>query len=144
MRTRSDTSSIPRFFSRSLMTTGAVLAATVLTTPASAQGRYGNGSYGGSSVLHWRGQVDDVEDIRLQGNRVETRTVSGGGASRVRSQISGGLPASDVTVRVNDRSSGRGRVVVVQQPHAWNGYTAVVRVEDRQAGPGWYDFDLTW
>lgn len=106
---------------------------------------YGSGTYGngGSGVLHWRGRVDNVEDIRLQGNRVDTRTVSGGGASGVRSQISGGLPASDVTVRVNDRS-GRGRVAVVQQPRAWNGYTAVVRVEDRDAGAAWYDFDVTW
>ncbi|GJG86030.1 hypothetical protein tb265_12110 [Gemmatimonadetes bacterium T265] len=107
-------------------------------------GGYDNGTYAGSGTLHWRGRVDDVEEIRLQGNRVDVRTVSGAGASGVRSQLSGGaLPARDVTVRVNGRE-GRGRVTVVQQPHAWNGYTTVVRVEDRDAGPGWYDFDVSW
>ncbi len=104
----------------------------------------GGGTYAGSGMLHWRGRVDDVEEIRLQGGRVDTRTVSGQGAADVRSQFAGGtLPARDVTVRVNDRS-GRGRVAVVQQPRAWNGYTAVVRVEDRDAGAGWYDFDVSW
>ncbi|HEY0778444.1 MAG TPA: hypothetical protein VGD56_10820 [Gemmatirosa sp.] len=112
-------------------------------------GRYRNGgsdggTYAGSGVLHWRGRVDDVAEIRIQGGRVDTRTVSGQGAADVRSQFSGGaLPPRDVAVRVNDRA-GRGRVVVVQQPHPWNGYTAVVRVEDREAGAGWYDFDVSW
>ncbi len=104
----------------------------------------GNGTYGGSGVLHWRGRVDDVEDIRIQGSRVDVRTVSGQGAAGVRSEFSGGaLPPRDVAVRVNDRS-GRGRVSVVQQPHAWNGYTAIVRVEDHDAGAGWHDFDVSW
>ena len=117
-------------------------------------GRYGNGgyngggngagTYAGSGVVHWRGRVDDVEEIRIQGTRVDTRTVSGGGASNVRAQLQGGaLPAGAVNVRVDDRS-GRGRVTVVQQPRAWNGYTAVVRVEDRDPGAGSYDFDVSW
>ena len=111
-------------------------------------GTYGNrgpnGSYGGSGALHWRGRVDDVEEIRLQGGRVDTRTVSGGGADGVRTEFSGGtLPTRDVMVRVNGRA-GRGRVTVVQQPHAANGYTAVVRIEDRDAGASWYDFDVSW
>ena len=107
-------------------------------------GVYGGGNYGGSGTLHWRGRVDDVEEIRLQGNRVDVRTVSGQGASGVRSQLAGAaLPARDVAVRVDDRS-GRGRVLVVQQPHAWNGYTAVVRVEDHDPGAGYHDFDVSW
>lgn len=104
----------------------------------------GNGAYAGSGVLHWRGRVDDVEEIRLQGSRVDTRTVSGQGASDVRSQLAGGpLPLRDVGVRVGVRS-GRGRVAVVQQPRASNGYVAVIRVEDRDPGAGWYDFDVSW
>lgn len=113
---------------------------------ARGTGGYGaaGGAYGGSGVLHWRGRVDDVVEIRLQGDRIDTRTLSGDGASGVRVQRSGGvLPARDVTVRVADRS-GRGRVLVVQQPHAWNGYTAVVRVEDRDRGAAWYDLDVSW
>ena len=111
-------------------------------------GSYGNGgvngSYGGSGTLHWRGRVDDVEEIRLQGTRIDTRTVSGAGAAGVRTEFSGSaLPTRDVAVRVNGRA-GRGRVTIVQQPHAWNGYTAVVRVEDRDAGASWYDFDISW
>ena len=107
-------------------------------------GRDDGGAYGGSGVLHWRGRVDDVVEIRLQGDRVDTRTLSGEGASGVRVQRSGAaLPARDVAVRVADRA-GRGRVSVVQQPHAWNGYTAVVRVEDHDRGADWYDVDVSW
>ena len=37
-----------------------------------------------------------------------------------------------------------GDVTVIQQPTARNGYTTVIRVEDRSGGYGRYDFDLRW
>jgi hypothetical protein len=39
---------------------------------------------------------------------------------------------------------GRGSVSVLQQPSAYNNYTAIVRVADHQGGFGYYDFDLIW
>jgi hypothetical protein len=97
-----------------------------------------------SGMVRWTGAVDDQVEIRIQGRNVDTRTLSGNGARDVRANLNGrALPRRDVTVRVRERS-GRGTVSVVQQPSQWNGYTAVIRVRDRQGGFGYYDFDVTW
>jgi hypothetical protein len=95
-------------------------------------------------MLRWTGAVDDEAEIRIQGRNVETRTLSGNGTRDVRSNINGRpLPRRDLQVRVRQRQ-GRGTVAVVQQPGQWNGYTAVLRVRDRQSGFGYYDFDVIW
>jgi hypothetical protein len=103
--------------------------------------RYGRGVTG---VVRWSGAVDDEVEIRIQGRNVDTRTVRGNGVRDVRANISGRpLPRRDQQVRVRERQ-GRGTVTVVQQPSHWNGYTAVIRVRDRQGGFGYYDFDVSW
>jgi hypothetical protein len=105
-------------------------------------GRWGRGDVDG--MLRWSGAVDDEVEIRIQGRNVETRTLSGNGARDVRANIDGrALPRRDLQVRVRERL-GRGTVSVVQQPGQWNGYTAVIRVRDRQGGFGHYDFDVSW
>lgn len=102
--------------------------------------RYGR--YDGS--LRWSGSVDDEVEIRIQGRNVETRRLSGNVVRDVRANINGrALPRRDLQVRVRERQ-GRGTVTVVQQPGQWNGYTAVIRVRDRQGGYGYYDFEVDW
>ena len=94
--------------------------------------------------MAWRGDVDDVVDIRIQGRRVEYRTRSGQALRDVRYDLRGtGMPRRPVTLDLNV-SRGRGDVIVVQQPTGSNGYTAIVRVVDRRSGYGDYDFDLRW
>jgi len=39
---------------------------------------------------------------------------------------------------------GRGTVYVAQQPTAYNGYTAIIRVRDPQGGYGYYDFEVDY
>jgi hypothetical protein len=95
-------------------------------------------------MLRWTGAVDDEVEIRIQGRNVQTRTLSGNGARDVRANLNGrALPRRDLQVHVRERQ-GRGTVTVVQQPSQWNGYTAVIRVRDRQGGFGYYDFDVSW
>jgi hypothetical protein len=101
------------------------------------------GGSGTSGVLRWSGRVDDVQEIRIRGRRTDSFAVSGGGASGVRSSVSGALPTRDVYVRVR-QLDGRGRVRVVEQPSARNDYTAVLRVEDRDGGAGFYNFEASW
>ena len=108
----------------------------------------GNGGYGNGSgnydrqALRWTGDVDDALEIRIQGNRVDYRTLSGKSVRNVRANLmSGGLPRNDVQVFVTDQY-GRGSVSVVQQPSAWNNYTAVIRVYDPRPGYGAYSFDM--
>jgi hypothetical protein len=122
--------------------------------PIGRGGRDGWGGWGGwgdrdrdgdvDGMLRWSGAVDDEIEIRIQGRDVSTRSLSGNGARDVRSNINGrALPRRDLQVSVRERR-GRGTVTVVQQPGQWNGYTAVIRVRDRQGGFGYYDFDVTW
>jgi hypothetical protein len=99
------------------------------------------GNVGG--MLRWTGAVDDEVEIRIQGRNVDTRNLSGNGARDVRATINRALPRRDLQVSVRERQ-GRGTVTVVQQPGQWNGYTAVIRVRDRQGGFGYYDFDVSW
>jgi hypothetical protein len=110
-------------------------------------GRYGrdgrDNGYGRSS-FRWSGSVDDVVEIRLQGNRVEYRTLSGKELRDVRSDIGrADLPRGDVDLRLSD-VQGRGSVRLVQQPSSFNGYTAIIRINDPQRGIGRYDFDVSW
>jgi hypothetical protein len=94
--------------------------------------------------LSWRGDVDDVAEIRIQGRRVEYRTRSGQFLRDVHYDLRGaGLPRRPVSLAL-DVSRGRGSIEVVQQPNPLNGFTAVIRVVDRRAGYGDYDFDLRW
>jgi hypothetical protein len=98
----------------------------------------------GRTALRWTGAVDDEVEIRIQGRRVDYRSLSGAGTRDVRSQIVGeGLPRRDAQILVQ-RHQGRGSVIVVQQPSSRNGYTAVLRVRDLQGGFGYYDFDVSW
>lgn len=112
-------------------------------------GRGNDGGYGGGpsyerSALRWSGDVDDALEIRIQGDRVSYRTVSGKSVRNVRADlVRGGLPRNDVQVTVTDYS-GRGTVSVVQQPSSRNGYTAVIRVYDPRSGYGGYSFDVSY
>jgi hypothetical protein len=108
------------------------------------RGGWGNNGGYGAGALEWRGAVDDVVEIRVQGRRVDYVTRSGATARDVQSRVSGaGLPERDVTVALRN-TQGRGNVWVAQQPSARNGYTAIIRVQDSQGGFGYYDFQATW
>jgi hypothetical protein len=100
------------------------------------------GRDGSAGVLRWTGRVDAVEEIRVRGRRVDSYTVTGSGASDVRSRVDGAL-GGDARVRVR-RADGRGQVAIVQQPSPSNDYTAVLRVVDRQPGAGYYDIEASW
>lgn len=103
-----------------------------------------DGQNGGSGTLRWSGRVDDVVEIRISGRRVDAITRSGQRVEDVNSNVRGnGLPSRAVTISI-DRHSGRGNVQVVQQPSAWNNYTAVIRIYDPQGGASWYDFSAFW
>lgn len=94
--------------------------------------------------LAFRGLVDDVAEIRIQGREIDYRTRSGQPLRNVRTDILGApLPRHGVTLAVNVLR-GRGEVELVQQPSARNGYTAILRVVDRRSGYGDYDFYLEW
>lgn len=95
-------------------------------------------------AMNWSGRVDDVVEIRLRGDRVEYRVLSGQRVQDVRTDAGRrALPRDDVQYRL-ERVSGRGDVRIVQQPTSRNGYTTIIRVRDPNPGYGRYSFDLTW
>lgn len=107
-------------------------------------GGYGRGTSYERAALRWSGEVDDALEIRIQGDRISYRTLSGKSVRDVRANLAGGgLPRNDVQVFVNNEN-GRGSVSVVQQPSSYNGYTAVIRVYDPRPGYGDYSFDVSW
>jgi hypothetical protein len=107
----------------------------------SRRGGYNNGS---GAALRWSGSVDSEVEIRLQGRRLDERVLSGGMIRDQRSSVLGdGLPRRDVQVVIS-QVQGRGTLYVAQQPSAYNGYTAVIRVEDPQGGYGFYDFEVDY
>ncbi len=93
-------------------------------------------------ALTWSGDVDDNLEIRVSSTGVTYRTRAGKDPRGVQSSF-GGLPVDADAVSVS-QTEGRGSVVVVQQPTALNGYTAVLRVRDPQPGYGHYAFQLSW
>lgn len=101
------------------------------------------GAWNGRGDFRFSGNVDDELEIRIQGRDVQYRNIRGERLRNVQAALNGELPRRDLNVHV-DRRSGRGNVDVVQQPSARNGYTAVLRVRDRNAGADYYDFDVTW
>lgn len=97
----------------------------------------------GTSRLSWSGRVDGEIEIEIRGNSVRERHINGQAPFNVRTSSGFSLPRRDVSVRVN-KLQGRGRVEVVEQPSARNGYVAVIRVNDSQGGADDYELEISW
>lgn len=129
-----------RNYSRSLLpltaAAGLGLITGVLgqTTPAQAQ------SGGG---ITWRGNVDNVTQIVVQGSSVNASAVSGRQPTNVTFRRTGS-PATRSSSITLQRVEGRGQVRVVQSPDANNNYTTIVEVRDPQSGDAPYEFRLLW
>lgn len=95
-------------------------------------------------LLQWSGDVDTEIQLVWRNGAVRVLTGSGAPPRSVRSTISGAvgnqLPGQ-IAVSVRD---GRGRVDVIQQPTAQNGYTGIIRIADQQSGFGHYTLDAYW
>ena len=97
----------------------------------------------GQQVFEWNGRVDREVQIVVQGNRISTNDVGPTEPGRVRARSVSFMPRQDgqLTVQV---LNGRGRVDVIQQPSAQNGFTAIVRVRDPQSGSSNYRIAGYW
>ncbi len=93
--------------------------------------------------FEWRGQVDDVSIIRIQGEEVRVEDLSGRGVWDERYRFSSPLPAQPLQVSLVE-TEGRGEIVLIEQPSRANNYSAAVRITDRQGGASRYSFTLSW
>jgi len=93
--------------------------------------------------MHWRGSVDELVQIYVQGTDASPRTIRGGAARNVALNFTAPLPRRPVNVQVR-KLRGRGSVEVIQQPSRENDFTAVVEIRDSQGGAEEYEFELIW
>jgi hypothetical protein len=93
--------------------------------------------------FEWEGRVDGESIIRIRGSQVWVDDLSGNGVRNAHYRFSSSLPPRSVQVSLVD-ADGRGEIVLVEQPSPHNGYTASVRIRDRQGGDGNYAFILSW
>jgi hypothetical protein len=106
------------------------------------QGQQGGGMQQGGS-LRWRGRVDGSDHIILRGSQVSIKHLQYGQIRDSSYDLSQPLPSRNLDLRLN-KLRGRGRVEIVNQPAAWNNYTATILVDDPDAGDDYYEFELTW
>ena len=97
----------------------------------------------GDRVFNWRGSIDGDTRIVLRRGSVRYEVASGQQPSVISSTGANQMPRHEGQLGVSVRQ-GRGTITVVQQPSAFNDYTAIIRVVDRMNGSGLYDFDLIW
>jgi len=93
--------------------------------------------------ISWSGRVDDTVVLRIQGDQIRTRVVSGAAPWHVSSTVGSPLPSEPVHVWLSN-IHGRGSVELVREPSVDNNYTAVIRVKDDRSGPGTYSFNVNW
>jgi len=97
-----------------------------------------------SGTVAWSGIVDGVDEVVISGSGASVRHVSGNPPREVKASFSAPIPRSPVKVALIS-ANGRGSISVVQQPSAANGYTTIVRIDDRdKGGDKRYEFTLRW
>ena len=90
----------------------------------------------------WNGRVDREMRLTIRGNNFSSNTLSGQQLNG-RFRMQEALPQQDGEVHVA-MSRGRGEVSVVQQPNSSNGYTAIIRMLDRDSGADSYRVTVSW
>lgn len=96
-----------------------------------------------SGSMNWRGTVDDVVQIRIRNRNAQTTTLSGRTYNDDNFTFNGRAPRGNADVRV-DKTRGRGRVFIVQQPNRRNNFTTIVQIDDPKGGADRYRFNLYW
>ena len=91
----------------------------------------------------WAGEVDHEVIVTFRGRQAIATAVRGRDIYNERADFSSPMPRQDMAVQVVD-ARGRGRVELMDQPHAGNNYTAKVRVLDEEGGASPYSFTLAW
>ena len=89
-------------------------------------------------------RVDGEVEVRLRGDHVSVRTVSGREPRDDGSECNEPLPArsvSDFLFEVRDR---RDEIMLLSEPTPRTRYEAVVRIRDSDGGEGRYHFRMTW
>jgi hypothetical protein len=94
--------------------------------------------------LEFRGQVDDVVEFLIRGDRLHVLLIGGQKTKVERFRFSQALPSSGPLTVSIEKKDGRGAVELIEEPTQENSFTARVRVSDPQGGSDRYHWVLSW
>ncbi len=97
-----------------------------------------------SGWVNLAAEVDGTIEVLINGAQVRWEVRAGQPVSRETATFSGPLPSSPVSRWSAAKREGRGRVTLLEQPSAANGYTAKLRIEDPRGGSDFYRVRLEW
>lgn len=136
---------VSRFSSVARMVSVAALPLAMTLAAGTAAAQYGGQNYPNQrgrniqqELFEWNGRVD--REIRIEVGRNAAHIINIGSnernnGGRVRSFVTMPRQEGTVTVQVLE---GRGKVDVIEQPNARNGYRAVIRLRDPDGGSARY------
>ncbi len=97
----------------------------------------------GGGSLEWSGTVDDTVQIRIRNNNARTRVLNGRDYNDDNYNFNGSQPRRNSDIRV-EKSEGRGRISVIQQPNRDNNFTTIIQISDPKGGADRYRFTAYW
>ncbi len=112
-------------------------------------GNNGGGNNGGNDTsqvigrAYWRGTVDSIVRIEIQGKNLGVNTISGSTYGSGTFSFTSPLPNRNASVGV-DKKKGRGDVRIIQQPNRSNNFTAIIEIEDGGGGAREYQLEIYW
>ena len=122
----------------------AVISLSIAASASIATAQYGRRDNNTRErILEWQGQVDREIRIQIDNRRASVIEVGSNERTRRRVNMYGSIPNRPGTLYVQV-IQGRGRVDVIQQPSARNGYTAVIRLRDPDGGAARYRIAAYW
>ena len=122
----------------------AVISLSIAASASIATAQYGRRDNNTRErILEWQGQVDREIRIQIDNRRASVIEVGSNERTRRRVNMYGSIPNRPGTLYVQVLQ-GRGRVDVIQQPSARNGYTAVIRLRDPDGGAARYRIAAYW
>jgi hypothetical protein len=89
-------------------------------------------------------QIDQDAEVRVRGDWVSVRTISGRDAHDDGSACSEPLPGPWLRGFNFEVRNKRGDIALLSPPSGRNAYAAVVRIRDSASGAGHYHFRLSW
>lgn len=122
----------------------AVISLSIAASAVTATAQYGRRDNNTRErILEWQGQVDREIRIQIDNRRASVIEVGSNERTRRRVNMYGSIPNRPGALYVQVLQ-GRGRVDVIQQPSARNGYTAVIRLRDPDGGAARYRIAAYW
>jgi hypothetical protein len=129
--------------SRASLALAAVISLSLAASAGTASAQYGRRDSSRERILEWQGQVDREIRIQIDNRRASVIEVGSNERTRRRVNMQGSIPNRPGNLYIQVLQ-GRGRVDVIQQPDARNGYTAVIRLRDPDGGAARYRIAAYW